>query len=61
MRSFVVGRPDHVEEPELGGMVVDSKEQGCSCATSESGSRVGAAWLLMLLGLVAQRRKIPRC
>jgi MYXO-CTERM domain-containing protein len=61
IRSFVVGRPDHVEEPELGGMVVDSKQQGCSCTTPGSGSRVGAAWLLMLLGWVVQRRKMPRC
>jgi MYXO-CTERM domain-containing protein len=61
IRSFVVGRPDHVEEPELGGTVVDSKEQGCSCTTPGSGSKMGAAWVLMLLGLVVQRRKMPRC
>jgi MYXO-CTERM domain-containing protein len=60
-RSFVVGHPGYVEEPALGGTVMDPKEQGCSCTTAGSGPRVSAAWLLMLLGLVVQRRKMPRC
>ena len=60
-RSVVVGSPDHVEEPALGGMVTDEKAEGCSCSSGgpSTSSRLGFV-LLVLMGL-AQRRKIPRC
>lgn len=56
-RSFVVGTPDQVEEPELGGMVADDKASGCSCATASSPHRSLGIWIAGILGLVLQRRK----
>lgn len=55
-RSFVVGTPDQVEEPELGGMIVNGKSEGCSCASGGRGSAQWV-WLVGVLAVVAQRRK----
>ena len=58
-RTFVVGRPDYAEEPELGGMVDDTSSEGCSCAsTGRSGGLVAMVFSLIVL---IQRRKTPRC
>jgi len=59
-RSFVVGTPDLVEEPELGGMVTGPKAEGCSCATQRA-PRGALVWLFFAVAAVAQRRKRPRC
>ncbi len=59
-RSFVVGTPDKVEEPELGGMVTDPKLEGCGCSSPARPAR-GWVWIVTLLGLALQRRKRPRC
>jgi MYXO-CTERM domain-containing protein len=59
-RSFVVGTPDLIEEPELGGMVTGPKAEGCSCATQRS-PRGALVWLFLAAAAVAQRRKRPRC
>jgi hypothetical protein len=59
VRSFVVGNPSAVQEPDLGGMVGDPKAEGCSCSATTSPKPL--VWIfLVLLGLV-QRRKSPRC
>jgi MYXO-CTERM domain-containing protein len=58
-RSIVVGTPGLLEEPEVGGMVVDPKADGCSCTSARQSTR-GWGWLLLLVGLVAQRRRSPR-
>ena len=55
-RSFVVGTPDQVEEPELGGMIVNGKSDGCSGASGGRGSAQWV-WLVGILAVVAQRRK----
>jgi MYXO-CTERM domain-containing protein len=59
-RSFVVGTPDQVEEPDLGGMVSNGKSNGCSCSSS-SQSPGHLVWAIGLIGLIAQRRNRPRC
>ncbi len=59
-RSFVVGTPDQVEEPELGGMVSDGKSSGCSCTSAAAHPRSTLLWIASLFGLVLQRRKRPR-
>jgi MYXO-CTERM domain-containing protein len=58
-RSIVVGTPGLLEEPEVGGMVVDPKADGCSCTSARQSTR-GWGWLLLLVGLIAQRRRSPR-
>ena len=58
-RSIAVGRSNALEEPEVGGMVLDSKADGCSCTSTGRTTR-GWGWLLLLAGLVAQRRRSPR-
>ena len=58
-RSMVVGSPDHVDEPALGGMVSDANAEGCGC--TQSGSRRSFGFVLLVLAGLLQRRKMPRC
>ena len=58
-RTFVVGTPDQVEEPDLGGMIVNGKSEGCSCSSGARGS-MQWVWFAAVLAAVGQRRKRPR-
>jgi hypothetical protein len=56
--TFVVGTPDTVSEPEVGGEVSTDQDKGCGCAST----RPSSMWFWFLpaiFGWVRQRRKRP--
>jgi MYXO-CTERM domain-containing protein len=56
--TFVVGTPDAVSEPEVGGEVTTEEDKGCGCASTRS-STLWVWFLPALFGWVRQRRKRP--